>query len=397
MTRVMCVSSGRADLSILLPVWDALSRDRDVSLSVFLTGAHALPGQPTPAEVPAHALVLRGGDDLGGASGAQAARAMARIAADSAEAIVRQMPDRLVIVGDRLDVLPVAMSAAALNVPIVHLHGGEVTFGAIDDRVRHALTKLAHLHCVATVDAARRVARMGEEGWRIAVTGAAGLDTLLRVEAITPSALAKALDISEADLQALRIVTIHPETALADPVAIVRPLLAALQTRPAPTLFTAPNSDPGGVEIRAAIDAFVSAQPWARFVESLGSRLYPALLRHARMMIGNSSSGIIEAGMFGLPVVDIGQRQAGRLRGRNVTHCEAVDREIVCAIDQADAAAACRTPDSPYGDGHAASRIADVITVRHARGRLIEKRFCDIPDTAFRCPWEAPSAVEAGD
>lgn len=395
MVRVMCVSSSRADLGIQLPVWGALGLRDDVRLSVFLTGMHALSGFATPAEVPEKALVLRGGRDLGGATGVQAAQAMASIAADAADAMVEQKPDRLVIVGDRLDVFPAVMSAAALNVPIVHLHGGEVTFGAIDDRVRHSITKLAHLHCVATVDAARRIARMGEETWRISVTGAAGLDTLRLAAALSPGDLAEALGIRETDLRNLRIVTVHPETALADPAAIVRPLLAALAERPAPTLFTAPNSDPGGVEIRAAIDSFVLEKPWARFVETLGSRLYPALLRHARVMIGNSSSGIIEAGLFALPVIDVGQRQAGRQRGRTVRHCVAEERAIVRAIDEVSAERGRGAPDSPYGDGHAADRIVSVVTASRARGDLVEKRFCDVPETSFDCPWEIPDAARA--
>jgi UDP-hydrolysing UDP-N-acetyl-D-glucosamine 2-epimerase len=321
MLKVVCVSSSRADVGIQYPLWLALNRRDDASLAIFLTGMHALNAFARPVEIPAGIPVLTGGQDLGGNTGLHAATAMAALTAAAAELLAQLDPDRLVVVGDRLDMLPAVTAATALNIPIVHLHGGEITQGAIDDRVRHAVTKLSHLHCAATVKAAQRISRMGEESWRISVTGAPGLDTLRLAPPLSIAELAAALEIPAADLPRLRIATVHSETNAADPGAIIHPVLAALAARPAPTLFTAPNSDPGGAAIRQAIEAFVRQHAWAGFRETLGSRLYPAALRHAGLMIGNSSSGVIEAGVFGLPVINIGTRQAGRQHGGQVRHC----------------------------------------------------------------------------
>lgn len=395
MLKIMCVSSSRADVGIQYPLWMALSRREDASLSIFLTGMHALSDFARPAEVPQGVPILSGGHDLGGKTGIRAAHAMAAISAAAAEVLASQEPDRLVVVGDRLDMLPAVTAATALNIPIVHLHGGEVTFGAIDDRVRHAVTKLAHLHCAATVGAARRIAHMGEEAWRISVTGAPGLDTLLLAPALSPAELAAALGIPAADLPQLRVATVHSETNTADPSAVIRPVLAALAARPAPTLFTAPNSDPGGAVIRASIDTFARQHAWVRFRETLGSSLYPAVLRHAHLMIGNSSSGIIEAGAFGLPVIDIGTRQAGREHGKAVWHCDCDEQAIIDALDTVATLPHTRTPDSPYGDGRATDRIVAVIMASHEHDRLIAKRFPDDTASSFACPWDSLPANQA--
>ena len=146
-----------------------------------------------------------------------------------------------------------------------------------------------------------------------------------------------------------------------EPLAPVEAVLAALEARPAPTLFTAPNSDPGGAEIRRRIDAFVAAHPWARFRDTLGAQLYANALRHAALMLGNSSSGIIEAGLFGLPVVNVGDRQKGRERGGNVIDVPADGASVGKALDRLGAVPERLAPSSPYGDGQAGPRVAEVL------------------------------------
>lgn len=370
---MLSVSSSRADVGVLAPVWAALAPRAELHL--FLTGMHLAESAPQVEGVPSGATVHRGGMDLGGAGGGRAAAAMAAIAEAAGALYARVAPDAVLVVGDRLDMLPAATAALPFNVPLVHLHGGEATEGAVDDRIRHALTKLAHMHCVSSEAARRRLLAMGEEAGRIAVTGAPGLDTLKAAPVLSPEDFAREAGLAgiDGDLRALRLVTVHPETNAADPLAPLGAALAALDARPAPTLFTAPNSDPGGDEARRRIEAFVAARGWARLKPNLGSRLYPNALRHAALMLGNSSSGIIEAGLFGLPVIDIGARQRGRERGANVVDVPNSAAAVVAALDRLGPTPARAAPGTPYGAGGAGPKVADVILSLPPRAALLAK------------------------
>lgn len=372
MPRILSVSSSRSDVGILMPVWRALVRTPGVELHVLLTGMHAAAGAAFAVEPPAGAVLHRGGADLGGRGGAEAANAMASILAVAGEILAEVAPDALFAVSDRLDMLPAAMASLPFNTPLVHLHGGEITEGAVDDRIRHAVSKLAHFHCVASDDARLRLLAMGEEDWRIRVTGAPGLDTLLAAPELGLAELASCVGLAE--VEPFRLVTVHPETNSDRPLAALEAVLEALAARPANTLATAPNSDPGGAEARGRVEEFCAAHPWARFVDTLGPALYPAALRHATLMLGNSSSGLVEAGLFGLPVVNVGDRQAGRLRGGNVIDVPNAAAAIVAALDRLGPHSPRRAAHSPYGDGASGPRIAGVLSALPERARLLRKR-----------------------
>lgn len=376
MNRVLSISSSRADIGALAPVWRALAMRPEVELHVFLTGMHSLDDAAARAVTPGGAVMHAGGADLGGAAPAAAAAAMARIQADTGALLAEIRPDIVLVMGDRLDMLPAAVATLPFNLPVAHLHGGEVTEGAVDDRIRHAISKLAHLHCVSTRGARARLLAMGEEDVRIHVTGAPGLDTLLAAPEMTAEdfAAAAGVDGIEGDPAGLRLVAVHPETNAADPLAPLGAVLDALEARPAPTLFTAPNSDPGGAEIRARIEAFVAAQGWAQFTESLGPSLYPNALRHAAVLLGNSSSGVIEAGLFGLPVVNVGDRQKGRERGDNVIDVRSDFTAVGAALDRLGPKPARFKPGTPYGDGRAGPRVAEVLAGAQAESALGGKR-----------------------
>lgn len=354
--RILSVSSGRADIGILAPVWRALAARDDAALSVFLTGMHLAPDAPSVDDLPDGVTLRRGGADLGGGAGAAAGDAMAEIGRAAAQAIADLAPDLVLVVGDRLDMLPAATATLPFNLPLAHLHGGEVTEGAIDDRLRHALTKLAHIHCVSSEGARARLLAMGEEDWRIRVTGAPGLDTLRGAPAMDRAAFCAELGLPPDD--PFRLVTVHPETNAADPLAPLDAVLAALDAVPGPALVTAPNSDPGGAEARRRLDAFAADRSWVRRVDTLGGRLYPNALRHAAVMLGNSSSGVIEAGLFGLPVIDVGNRQRGRERGANVVQAPNDAAAVTTALRDLGPTPARRARATPYGDGKAAPRVA---------------------------------------
>jgi UDP-N-acetylglucosamine 2-epimerase (non-hydrolysing) len=387
--KVLSVSSGRADVGILAPVWRALTATEDVELHVFLTGAHVSNDTSARAALPSGAVAHTGGANIDGRGGADAATAMAHIAEATGRLAERLEPDRALLVGDRLDMLPAAMALVPLNTVIVHLHGGELSLGAVDDRVRHAITKLAHLHCASTVDAAQRVARMGEEAWRIHVTGAPGLDSLMEASAMDREDFLHELGIPATG--PLRLVTIHPETNSTSPMAPVEATLGALDATPGHSLITAPNADPGGLDARTRIEEFIARHSRAIFHETLGPALYANALRHASVMVGNSSSGLIEAGLFGLPVINIGRRQDGRLRGPNVRDCtsetEAVAQMLRCLPPRLP-------PWSRYGDGHAAPRVASVVRKPYDHAHLIYKRF-STENAEFHAPWESASGARS--
>ncbi len=333
---------------------------------------HVVDDSAARASVPASAIVHAGGADLGGGSPAKAAVAIARIEADTGALLGEIQPDLVLVMGDRLDMLPAATATLPFNLPLAHLHGGEITEGAVDDRIRHAITKLAHVHCVSTQGARARLLAMGEQDTQIHVTGAPGLDSLQAAPAMREDEFARAvgLDGIAGDLAALRLVTVHPETVAADPLAPLVAVLQALDARPAPTLFTAPNSDPGGADIRRKIEAFVAAHPWARFCGTLGIALYANALRHAAVMVGNSSSGIIEAGLFGLPVINVGDRQKGRERGGNVIDVPNDGDAVGRALNHLGVVPARLASTTPYGDGKAGPRVAAVLANSGAVHRI---------------------------
>ena len=373
MIRILSVSTSRADIGILQPVWRAVAADLDCELHVLFTGMHCVAEEaPEPAMPFDHVTVHRGGADLGGRTGAEAARAMAAIAETAGACIAETAPDAVLVAGDRLDMMPAATATLPFNVPLVHLHGGEVTEGAVDDRIRHAVAKLAHLHCVSSERARERLLGMGEEAWRVHVTGAPGLDTLVEAPRLNRSEFMGKVGLPEAS--DFRLVTVHPETNAPDPLAPVDAVLGALESRPAPTLITAPNSDPAGAEARQRIDTFTARHDWVTFRATLGPMLYPNALRHAAIMVGNSSSGVIEAGLFGLPVINVGDRQTGRERGRNVTDVKNDLGAVNAALDRLGAKPPKIESRSPYGDGRSGPRVAGLIRALPDCRKLMRKR-----------------------
>ena len=383
--RLLSVSSGRADVGILTPVWQALAAEPGIDLHVLFTGMHCAPGAALP-DLPDNATRHVGGGDMGGgAPDGSAAAALAAITEAAGRLCAELDPDLFMVIGDRLDMIPAAIASLPFNIPIVHLAGGDVSRGAIDDRIRHALSKLSHVHCAINVEAAGRLAAMGEERWRIHVTGATGLDTLAAAPVL--SAVDFLAEIGLEDAAGLRLVTVHPETNAPTPDAPLKAVLSALDARPAPTLFTAPNADPGGAAMRAEIAAFVAECPWAVFRGTLGARLYANALRHATVMAGNSSSGIVEAGLMGLNVIDVGARQAGRACGANVHRCASEAGAVTALLERLTTPATGRPSHSLYGDGRAAARVAAAIQSLPERARLLDKVF-EVTRAPFVAPWE---------
>ena len=271
------------------------------------------------------------------------------------------------------------VAALPFKVPVAHISGGEVTQGAIDDSLRHAITKMSHLHFVATEDYARRVRQLGEESWRIAVSGAPTLDNLRTVPLLSREELAKQRGVRVGDGSLL--VTYHPVTLeYENTERQVEELLAALDASKRPVLFTMPNADTYGRTIRQMIFRFVEGHPTSQAVENLGVQGYFSAMSLAVAMVGNSSSGIVEAASFKLPVVNIGNRQQGCVASANVIHVGYERSEIGRGIAQATSAefhAGLRDLSNPYGDGCAANRIVDRLRTVSLDQHFVSKRFVD--------------------
>jgi UDP-hydrolysing UDP-N-acetyl-D-glucosamine 2-epimerase len=379
--RICVVTTTRADYGYLRPVMLALHDDADVELQVIASGTHLSKAfGMTVTEVEADNLPIaeRVEMDLAGADAASTAVATTAGAAGFARAYARLQPDVLVLLGDRYETLGAAFALLPFVRPIAHVAGGESTEGAIDEGIRHALTKLSHLHFVAAEEYARRVIQMGEEPWRVTVSGAPTLDNMLTIADLTDAELEQKIGMP-LDPHIL-LVTFHPATLEPDTAAAqAEELVVALERIDYPVVLTYPNADTHADDVIAAVRAFAARKPATRrLIMNLGSAAYFALMRRAAAMVGNSSSGIIEAASFGLPVVDIGERQRGRAHGVNVLHAAcnagAIQRAIE-AVLHGDFRDAARKVKNPYGDGHAAERIARVLRTVPLDERLMKKRF----------------------
>jgi UDP-hydrolysing UDP-N-acetyl-D-glucosamine 2-epimerase len=399
MRTIAVLTATRADYGICRPVLRAIDAAADLELRLLVGDTHLAPAcGSTIEEIRADgfecAEVVRTLPE--GDSPEAIAAAIGRAAESCARAYARCRPDLLVLTGDRFETLAAAAAAAPFLIPVMHLHGGEISEGAMDDAFRHAIVKLSHLHAVSTAGHGRRVMQLGEEAWRITVAGAPALDNLRSLEWPAPAAVLESLGLPLAPAPLL--VTYHPETlAFEESGAQIGELLAALQGAQRPIVFTAPNTDTASGTVRAAIDRFVRARADARLVSSLGTRRYFSLMSGAAAMLGNSSSGIIEAASFGLPVVNVGSRQRGRTRGRNVIDVAhergAIGEGLRRALDPAFRAGLAGMAN-PYGDGHAAGRIVERLRTVPLGAFLTTKRFVDL--SAGPCPPPGPGEAAEG-
>ena len=294
---------------------------------------------------------------------------------DVTATIRERRPEALVVLGDRSETLAAALAATLEGVPIVHLHGGEETEGAVDNACRHAITKLAHLHLVSHACHARRVIQMGEDPSTVVVVGAPGIDQLWSTELPDRAALERSLGASLPDPVVL--VTLHPETLGAGATETFDALAAAMEQVEATYLITLPNNDAGGAAIRERWRRWAEGRPRTVVVDALGTERYWGALRIAAAVLGNSSSGLIEAPAAKVPVVNVGDRQRGRLRTGVLEDVPWEGDTIAAALRRALAGASPRVAGESYPDGPAAPRIARAIVDWHPP-RPARKRFVDL-------------------
>jgi UDP-N-acetylglucosamine 2-epimerase (non-hydrolysing)/GDP/UDP-N,N'-diacetylbacillosamine 2-epimerase (hydrolysing) len=291
-----------------------------------------------------------------------------------ADALTSWRPDILLLIADRYEMLAPASVALALRIPIAHIEGGEISQGAIDDQVRNALTKMAHIHFTSTPTARRRVIAMGEEPWRVHHAGAPSLDHLRRSTLLSRGALEEKLSISLKP--PIILAAWHPVTILRDTNAEAEALFASLVQIHGQILFVYPNADAGGMALIERTRELAAERPDTHVFVNLDAVTYWSLLGQVDAMVGNSSSGIMEAASFALPAVNVGMRQQGRERAANVIDAPAETGAIVAALTRAlDPAfrAGLKGMDNPYGNGTAATTIARVLTTVELDGLLIKQ------------------------
>lgn len=376
---VAAVTTSRSDFTALYWPLHDLASHPEIDLRIIALGAHLSPEfGSTIHEIEAAGFrvaariecLLSSDSDIG------MAKTIGLATLSLADCLGQMRPDLLLVIADRYEMLAPAAVALALRIPVAHIEGGEISEGAIDDAVRNALTKMSHVHCTSTELARDRVIAMGEEEWRVHRTGAPALDHLRRSPLLSREQLEQRLEIDLSRPTA--IVTYHPVTIARDTTREADALFEALQAVPEQLLFCYPNADAGSRALIGRIESFLGGRN-GRVLVNLGAVVYWSLLRHVEFLLGNSSSGIIEAASFALPAVNVGIRQQGRERGPNVLDAEP---DAACILDRIHVARnegfrqSLQGMANPYGDGCASDRIVSVLAtvplgeellIKHAR------------------------------
>jgi UDP-hydrolysing UDP-N-acetyl-D-glucosamine 2-epimerase len=382
MHSIAVVTGTRAEYGLLRGIIRRIDADPTLSLRLMVTGSHLSPRHGlTYREIESDGFRIADRIDLAldGDTPADIAHALAHGLAGFADAFAKARPDIVVILGDRYELLAVAQAAMLFRVPLAHIHGGEITEGAIDDAIRHSLTKMSYLHFTTAAPYRDRVIQLGEPPERVFNVGGPGNEDL--ADPTPPS-----LDDLEALLKikldgGYFLVTYHPETlASVAPAAAVAELLAALDQFPdVKVIVTGVNADPGNRAVSELFEAFARGKPnRVRIETSLGRRRYLGAMKHCLAVVGNSSSGVIEAPLLGVASVNIGARQRGRLRSPSVIDCGESREDIAAAIRRAMSLKSSVSAASSSQFGKAADDI-----VRILRETAIEmpprKTFYDLP------------------
>ncbi|MCI8281753.1 MAG: UDP-N-acetylglucosamine 2-epimerase (hydrolyzing) [Lachnospiraceae bacterium] len=382
--KICIVTATRAEYGILSPLIKQLRTFQEWEIQLVVTGTHLAEefgntyqeieqdGVPIFAKIP----ILEKGDD-----GYAVSCTMANALRGFGAYFKKEKPNLLLILGDRTEMLAVAAAAMNAQVPIGHLHGGELTQGAVDDCVRHAITKMSYLHFASAEEYRRRIIQMGEEPSRVFDVGALGVENILNEKLLTRRELN--LDLPELEGKDYAVVTFHPVTLEASSgEGQLRELMQAMvREKGLFYLITKANADAGGRSANLFLEQEIKKYPHMKLVDSLGMKRYLSAVQYARLVLGNSSSGIIEAPALGTPTVNIGDRQKGRLMGESIICCPPRQEAIVDSIRKALDMGKMKGT-SPYGDGSTSRQIADIIQRYFAAtDGSLKKKFYDILET----------------
>lgn len=387
MRKKICVVTGtRAEYHLLYPLLVKLKQDEDVELILAVTGAHLCERYGnTYTDIEKDGFLDYRAIPILQAEDTELAvcKAAGIATADFGAYFHKERPDMVVLLGDRYEILAVAMAATLCNIPIAHIHGGEITEGAMDDGFRHAITKLSYLHFTSCEAYRKRVIQMGEAPERVFNAGTLGVENILCQPLLTREELEEGIDFSLGKSYA--VVTFHPVTLEKDMAEQeFNELLLALDEFPdMRIIFTKANADNEGTKINAMIDAYVQKHSErAVAFYSLGAKRYLSAIKYTDAVIGNSSSGIIETPSFKTPTVNIGDRQKGRIQAENIINCEP-NKDMICNSIKMALSDTFRSTlkdvKSPYGNGNTSGFIVNTIKTFLSKGdSSLRKRFYDI-------------------
>lgn len=377
--RITVITGTRSEYGLLYPVMHAIENHPKLELSIIATGMHLSHEHGyTLNEIKKDGFSIDAMVDMLmiGDTGAHMAKSLGKGIIGMTDALEKIRPDILLVLGDRDEPFAGAVAAAHMNIPVAHIHGGETTEGCIDESIRHSITKFAHIHFPATEESADRIRKMGEEPWRIHTAGAPGLDTILNTKFIPADQLVKKYSLRKEQPLLLAVqhpVTIQPEKAEEQ----IRITLEALKELMIQTVLVYPNSDAGGRSMIEAIKEYGHLLFLHTF-KSLPHIEFISLMNLANALVGNSSSGVIEAPSFHLPAVNIGIRQEGRQHTCNLINVPHDKQKIIDAIKMAlyDETFKKKVHNcvNPYGDGKAGIRIADVLAKIEINQKLLQKK-----------------------
>ncbi|MCM1326536.1 MAG: UDP-N-acetylglucosamine 2-epimerase [Bacteroidales bacterium] len=393
--KICVVTATRAEYGLLKNIILKLKEIPEYTVNVVVTGMHLSPEFGfTYREIEADGIVIdKKIDILLSADAASAvSKTMGLAMIQFADYFETSKPDLLIVLGDRYETLAVCCAAMNQRIPIAHLHGGETTQGAVDEAIRHAITKLSFLHFTSTESYRNRVIQLGEAPERVFCVGAMGIENIINTPLLTREELKESLAREQPGFELdgdYAVVTFHPVTLEnGSERKQVEELLAAIhRTKDCKFVMTKANADAGGRVINAILDDFLvkeeKEQPGKVFLtESLGMVRYLSALKYSVMVVGNSSSGLMEAPFFGIPTVNIGNRQKGRIQGESIINCEPVCTDILHAMKTArtkEWQERCRNAKNPYGDGHTSDKITAVIQEWLETDRIqLMKEFYDI-------------------
>lgn len=367
MYKICVVTATRAEYGLLKNVIKEIEKDEDLDLYLIATGTHLSNDYGyTVQEIYDDGLIISdeiqilddGNDELG------IINTMANATRLLGEVLNRERPDLLVVLGDRYELLPICQCAVVLGIPIAHISGGEITEGAIDDFIRHAITKLSHLHFPGCEQYRQRIIQMGEEPNRVFNYGDVGIENIINMEYMSRQELEKSLNI-KLD-KPFACVTFHPVTLENACVEqqIMQVLDALKEVKDMIFIITKANADAGGKIINSCIDEFVKKNINSVAFYSVGIKRYLSLMKLSEFVLGNSSSGIVEAPSLKIPTINVGNRQKGRLQASSIINCEPKTNEILDAINMARTDAfkeIARNTVNPYGNGNTATLIVQEI------------------------------------
>lgn len=381
MKRICILTATRAEYGLLSPLIKKLIKEPEFDVRVAVTGMHLSPEFGlTWKEIEADGVPIDRKIEmlLSADTSAAITKSMGVALMGFADYFAETAPDALIVLGDRYETLAVCIAAMNARIPIFHIHGGELTEGAVDDAIRHSITKMSYLHFTSTEEYRKRVIQLGEEPDRVFNVGALGVENALHVRKMSQAELEESLGWQLGDAYA--VLTFHPVTLENNTAEQqVQELLAAIERFPdIKFLATKANADAGGRVINEKLQQYASMHDHLRVYDSLGMQRYLSAIQYAGFVIGNSSSGIIEVPSFGIPTVNIGDRQKGRIRGKSVWD-SIPQRDIIEETIGKVLAAGRGMYDNPYGDGKTSDKISDIVRTQLEKGNIsVLKRFYDI-------------------